>query len=98
MPLDFGKEQVNFGDFASLTSSVHKGDLPITISWLLNNISIKYSDGILVSKIGKKVSMLTIESSQENHAGVYTCFAQNRAGSAMQSSSLHVNGINIEQK
>ncbi|KAG5890612.1 hypothetical protein JTB14_005122 [Gonioctena quinquepunctata] len=91
LPFDFGKEQINSGDFASLQCSVHKGDLPINISWLHNNISIGYIDGIMVTKAGKKVSTLTIDSAQETHTGEYTCVAENKAGVTRYSTQLHVN-------
>lgn len=93
LPFDFGEDDINLGDFASLTCSVHKGDLPINISWLHKNISIGYVDGILISKAGKKVSTVTIDSVQDRHAGEYTCVAENSAGVARYSVNLQVNGI-----
>lgn len=93
LPFDFGEEEINLGDFASLQCSVHKGDLPITIKWLHNNISIDYTDGILVTKAGKKVSTVTIDSVQGHHAGEYSCVAENKAGIATFSVHLQVNGI-----
>ncbi|KAJ8967482.1 hypothetical protein NQ314_002796 [Rhamnusium bicolor] len=91
IPFDFGEDQINSGDFASLQCSVHKGDLPINISWLHNNISIGYIDGVMVTKAGKKVSTVTIDSVQENHSGEYTCVAENKAGLAKYSVNLHIN-------
>ncbi|KAF7271145.1 hypothetical protein GWI33_015951 [Rhynchophorus ferrugineus] len=91
LPFDFGEESVNTGEFASLSCSAHKGDLPINISWLHNNVSIGYMDGIMTSKVGSKVSALTIDSVQENHAGLYTCIAENKAGVSQYSVSLNVN-------
>lgn len=67
--------------------------MPINISWLHNNISIGYIDGVLVSKVGKKISTVAIDSIQEDHAGVYTCLAENKAGVTRYSTHLHVNGI-----
>lgn len=89
---DFGEDAVNFGELASLTCSVHKGDLPIKISWLHNNISLGYMDGVLVSKVGKKVSTLTIDSVTDVHSGAYTCVAENKAGNTRYSTTLNVNG------
>lgn len=93
MPLDFGEESFNFGDPISLTCSLHKGDLPINLSWLHNNVSIGYVDGILISKVGHRNSMITIDSVTEKHAGIYTCIAENKAGVARSSTVLNVNGI-----
>lgn len=92
LPLDFGEESFNFGDPVTLTCSIHKGDLPINLSWLHNNISIGYNDGILVSKIGQRNSVITIEAVNDDHRGIYTCVAVNKAGFASSSAKLNVNG------
>lgn len=91
-PFDFGNEAINFGDSTSLACSVHKGDLPITFSWLHNNVSVRYRNGVGVSNIGSKNSMLTIDSVTDEHSGFYTCVAQNEAGTARYSAELNVNG------
>lgn len=92
-PFDFGDEPINFGDSTSLTCSVHKGDLPINLSWLHNNISIGYMQGVVLSIVGKKSSFLTIDSVTDKHSGKYTCIAENKAGTASYSTILNVNGI-----
>lgn len=92
LPFDFGDDPINTEDFATLQCSVHKGDLPIEISWMHNNATANYEDGILVSKVGAKISTITIDSVQENHAGLYTCVAENRAGKTQYSAELFVNG------
>lgn len=95
MPFDFGEESVNSGDLASVTCSVHKGDLPINITWLHNNKTLELDFGISVMKNGKKVSSLSIDSVGEEHGGIYTCVAANNAGSDRRSAVLNVNGIRI---
>lgn len=95
VPFDFGEDPINSEDFLSVQCSVHKGDLPINISWLHNNITMGYMEGVAISKVGKKVSTITIDSVQENHAGFYTCIAQNKAGRTEYSAMLNVNGIII---
>ncbi|KAL1498145.1 hypothetical protein ABEB36_008993 [Hypothenemus hampei] len=90
-PFDFGEESINSGDLASLTCSVHKGDLPINISWLHNNISIGYKEGVMISNAGKKISTVSIDSVDESHVGTYTCVAENRAGRTSYSAILNVN-------
>lgn len=92
MPLDFGEESFNFGDPISLTCSIHKGDLPINLSWLHNNISIGYNGGILISKVGQRNSMITIDAVNDEHRGTYTCIAVNKAGVASSSAKLNING------
>lgn len=92
LPFDFGEESVNSGDLASVMCSVHKGDLPINITWLHNNKSLEYDFGISIVKNGKKVTSLTIDSVGEEHAGLYTCTAENDAGSDSYSTTLNING------
>lgn len=43
-------------------------------------------------KAGKKASAITIESVQDQHAGIYTCLAENNAGQVRYSAQLDVNG------
>jgi len=50
------------------------------------------NDGVVVTRNGQKVSVLTIEAVKARHKGNYTCFAQNRAGVSQQSSYLSMNG------
>lgn len=92
LPFNFGEDSINSGDFANLHCSVHKGDLPIQISWFLNNKSINEIYGVSVLNVGPKVSSLTIDSVHENHAGTYTCLAANPAGRAEFNVELNVNG------
>lgn len=51
----------------------------------------------MVTKAGKKVSTVTIDSAQEQHSGEYTCVAENKAGITRQSAYLHVYGTNSYQ-
>lgn len=92
IPFDFGEEAVNSGEFASVSCSVHKGDLPIEISWYHNNNTIREQNGVTVMK-NKKVSTLSIDSVSFENYGEYTCTAKNRAGSTTHSAVLNVNGI-----
>lgn len=93
LPLDFGEESFNFGDPVSLKCSLHKGDLPVNLSWLHNNVSIGYNDGIIISKVGTRTSVVTIDAVIDEHRGVYTCIAENKAGVARAYAQLNVNGI-----
>lgn len=92
LPFDFGEETVNSGDMASLTCSVHKGDLPLDIFWLHNNKDISPETAISLFRTNNKISTLSIDSVQEQHAGSYTCIARNAAGTSSFSTWLHVNG------
>jgi Down syndrome cell adhesion molecule-like protein 1 len=99
VPFTFGEEEVNFDDSVTATCSVIKGDSPIKIWWTLADsyeslaeYNISTNDGIVISKAGNKVSVLTIESVKSRHRGNYTCFAKNKAGTAKHSAYLAVNG------
>lgn len=94
LPFDFGEEAVNSGESASVQCLVHKGDLPVDISWYHNNKSLVPNQGIMIMK-NKKVNSLTIDAVSFEDAGVYTCLAMNRAGSTSHSAILNVNGICI---
>ena len=82
----------------STTCSVTKGDLPLKIWWTFKGDIDNYAqnlttnDGVVVTRNGQKVSVMTIEAVKARHRGNYTCFAQNRAGVAQQSSYLSMNG------
>ncbi|KAL3270305.1 hypothetical protein HHI36_009356 [Cryptolaemus montrouzieri] len=92
-PFDTGEDSINFGDPVSLMCNVHKGDTPLDIKWYLNNKTLHDSSDLSINKAGKRTSTLSIDSVKDQHAGTYTCVAQNRAGSSSYSTDLHVNGI-----
>lgn len=72
---------------------VAEGDLPLTISWLLNGAVILNRPEIMVLKMGSRTSIISIESVQEYHRGNYTCVASNGSGTSRFTASLSVNGI-----
>lgn len=90
-PFEFGDESVNSGELVSVTCSVHKGDLPIEISWFHDNRSLVDGDGVTILK-SRKVNTLSVESVSFESAGEYRCVARNNAGSAAHSAILNVNG------
>lgn len=92
LPFDFGEETVDSGDPASVTCTVLKGDFPVDIAWLHNNKTITTNtNGVSILR-GKKLSMLSIEMVNFEHAGQYTCIVKNLAGSTTYSATLNVNG------
>lgn len=76
----------------SVSCSISKGDLPLEIFWQFNDRSLRNVLGITISKVNKRLSALSIESVQAEHAGRYTCIAKNAAGSDSYSAYLNVNG------
>lgn len=82
---------------SSVMCTVNKGDLPINISWTLNGRILDSADGVSIMQTNKRISQLSIDSASAEHTGNYTCIAQNLAGSASHTTSLHVNGnVSVE--
>ena len=91
VPLTFGREVVDQGDFAQISCIAMKGDEPMTISWTFHGES-GADPNILTTPIGTRGSMLVISSVGKDHNGNYTCTAKNEAGTASDMAVLKVNG------
>lgn len=89
----FGEEALNYGEPITVNCLILSGDMPINVTWLLNNQAIHYDDDISVSKVGKHTYILNIDSVSAENAGNYSCVATNAAGSATQTANLVVNGL-----
>lgn len=93
MPFTFGDDSFNVADSTGVQCIIVKGDLPVTIKWLLNSSPILSGlNGITVMKMSNKNSILNIASVEEIHRGTFECIAENKAGFTAHSSQLHVNG------
>ncbi|XP_024939106.1 Down syndrome cell adhesion molecule-like protein Dscam2 isoform X43 [Cephus cinctus] len=92
-PFTIGEEPANWGEQVSAICSILKGDYPIEIQWTLNGepITRQNQPEITVTKTGKKISVLSIDSVAAHHAGEFTCVASNLVGSASHSATLSVN-------
>lgn len=90
---DFGDEPSNYGDSASVSCLVTSGDLPIEFKWLFNKKPISEFAGISTAKMGKRNSVMNIDSVSGKHAGNYTCQASNSASVVNFTAVLIVNGI-----
>ena len=92
LPLTFGSDVVDEGEFAQLVCIVRKGDEPLTLSWALKGDIISSEPGLTTASLGTRTSMLTISSVGYRHSGTYTCTAKNNAGVTSQTATLKVNG------
>lgn len=92
LPLTFGKETLDEGEFAQVVCIVSKGDEPLKLSWSLHGDIISSEPSMTTAQLGTRTSMLTIQSVGYRHAGKYACRAENRAGIAVSATELRVNG------
>ena len=92
MPLTFGAEILNEGQFASVVCIVAQGDEPLAITWSLQGEVVSSEPGLSTTTLGGRTSMLTIQSVGYRHSGLYTCVAKNSAGTASSAVQLKVNG------
>ena len=94
LPFDFGKTIFDEGDFVHVSCILTKGDMPLKISWTLQqgNAASVSDSSITTSQAGPRASFLSISSVSHKHSGVYTCTASNAAGQASYSTELKVNG------
>lgn len=91
-PFSFGDVAMNSGQVVTAPCSVIEGDHPLQLKWLFNNKPIKPKSGITVFQIGERSAILSIGSVAHNHAGNYTCVAENIAGIHSHTSALIING------
>lgn len=88
----FEDNPVHSGQFVQVTCAVSEGDLPLTLAWQLNGKDLQDYPEITTSPVGKRSSILEIESVSYTHAGNYTCRATNKAGTTGYTTVLQVNG------
>lgn len=80
------------GERASLTCSVTKGDLPLTIMWLKDGRPLDPSQRVSITQVDQFNSILLIESLSPDHNGNYSCVARNLAAEVSRTQQLVVNG------
>ncbi|XP_055627636.1 cell adhesion molecule Dscam2 isoform X10 [Toxorhynchites rutilus septentrionalis] len=82
---------LNVGDRASITCSVIKGDIPLTITWRKDGRPIDPSQRMSVTQVDQYNSILVIENLSADHTGNYSCVVRNSASETEGSQSLLVN-------
>lgn len=91
----FGDEPMSYGEFINIQCIVSGGDMPVNITWLLNDKPFDEYLEIYTTKRGKRILELTIESVAAKHMGNYSCVAENKAGRVNYTAELKVNGVFI---
>lgn len=83
---------MNSGQVVTAPCSVVEGDHPLRLRWLFNEEPVDPRSGITVFNIGERSAILSIGSVAHDHAGNYTCIAENEAGVDSHTASLIING------
>ncbi|CAG9840563.1 unnamed protein product [Diabrotica balteata] len=91
MPIELPSFALRTGQLIKVVCTITEGDLPVTFEWELNSEPLANFPDITTTAIGKRMSILEIDSIAYHHAGNYTCSAKNHAGTAKYSSELLVN-------
>lgn len=91
-PFTFEDNPLSSGQYVQVTCLVPEGDLPLKIKWNLNGESLKFFPEVQVARMGKRSSILTIETVGYTNAGNYSCDAENAAGKTNYVAQLQVNG------
>uniref|UniRef100_A0A182U3K6 Ig-like domain-containing protein n=1 Tax=Anopheles melas TaxID=34690 RepID=A0A182U3K6_9DIPT len=82
---------LNVGDRASITCSVIKGDIPLTITWRKDGRPIDPTQRMSVTQVDQYNSILLIENLTADHTGNYSCVVRNTAAETEGHQSLLVN-------
>lgn len=101
LPFNFGDEAYTSGMSAQLQCIVTEGDPPLEIRWTTAGDATNVgsaSDGIVVTRIGSRSSIVQIDSVEAVHAGNYTCTASNSAGRTSYTAQLTVVGRKAKTK
>lgn len=95
-PFSTGSDAFYPGDYLSLQCSVVHGDLPLKLYWTINDRTVASNNEVLISQMGSRSSVLTIESIRDHHASSnISCIGKNTAGVANYTVTLVVNGSEL---
>ncbi|KAK9752839.1 Immunoglobulin I-set domain [Popillia japonica] len=86
----YAENTLHVGDRTSLTCSVTKGDLPLTISWRKDGRTLDPTQ-ISITQVDQFTSILLIESLSSEHNGNYSCVVRNQAAEVSHTQQLVVN-------
>lgn len=80
------------GERLQISCNVIKGSPPIKFSWYHNGEKISHHLNLVVADSGF-LSLLTSKEVSRQHAGYYTCKADNNAGTAFKNATVLIEGI-----
>lgn len=81
------------GSRAQVACNVHRGDLPLNLTWLKDGTSLISSPGIVdIIRFDLYSSILKISSVNRADSGNYTCVASNPARIVTHTAALSVSG------
>lgn len=95
VPFALSDKPAHTDQFLSINCAVSDGDLPLNIFWTFNNQPITPDMDVSIARLGKRTSVLTIDSVGGYHAGLYTCHGTNEAGGTSYSTELKVIGASV---
>lgn len=82
---------LNIGERASLTCSVIKGDLPMSMAWFKDGRTVD-ARSVTITQLDQFNTILLIERLSQEHNGNYSCVAKNAAAEVSHTTQLFVNG------
>jgi len=68
------------------------------ISWYLQGEPVVDDDLVRITKLGHRISTLSIDAVSAKHAGTYSCVASNAAGNDTKAADLHVQSKHLNHK
>lgn len=94
VPFDISSEGITSGQPVTIQCTITEGDLPVQFRWSFHGEELSSQLGVSTVRLNSRVSLLSIDSVVAEHAGDYTCTAQNSAGSVNYTATLLVQGSN----
>ncbi|XP_023247792.1 Down syndrome cell adhesion molecule-like protein Dscam2 [Copidosoma floridanum] len=85
-------QELHLAERTTLTCSVTRGDLPLTIFWLKDGRTLSSSDRVTITNVDQYNSILMIESLSPDHNANYSCSAANLAGQVSHTQRIVVHG------
>ena len=90
---------LRLGERLTLTCAVTKGDLPLTMSWVVDDTSADTSvtSQVKTLQINAFTSILSIDTLQLVNSGNYSCVVRNAAATVTQSQLVRIRGTGRTQ-